>query len=553
MNSSKDYKDRNLSILKLYSFLQRNFSFFLLSFAFLSLIFFLFTSINALNIYEFSDETETLVAAQLIHEGKRLYHDIFESHGPLIYAMTHLYTSLVSPSNFSYVRVFLVLFAFIAGISIAASPVFPTKKSRILAFALYFCFVSSYWVFQNLHQLTYYTVSGFLMIIISFQLFLPLFLNCTPKKSGLFLSGICLIFLLCNSYSNIPSALGILCASLLLIVQFKNKIRLTAILLSGMLTAFGLMGYWLFRFADLKGLIIYHMIFNQTVFSKFSSFNILHNLLLLFTQISLKPIAFIHNPIALIHTTCMFFTLVWICFLLSEIKIQLFSSYKIWVKICAFIIFVISIFFLNLRGSIAFHNAAFVLCSTSLFVTSCSLILFTKKIKILKQFVLFILPVTLVSTIMAFTYLGIRRDINHRRFLLKPDSNNLISQITHSEDSILSLPNDPIVYIQTNRRPASGHFYYFPWQAQYKKNPIQGYNIDICDDIIRNSPAAIRINTDPIGGVYKLEEYEPCIFKLLLKNYTKLGKNIRWYLRNDRFSELSTREFSTAYIEQVYY
>jgi hypothetical protein len=79
--------------------------------------------------------------------------------------------------------------------------------------------------------------------------------------------------------------------------------------------------------------------------------------------------------------------------------------------------------------------------------------------------------------------------------------------------------------------PASGHYYYLPWQAAYNKNPVKGYMIDLCKDLDEKKPGVIWFDDKKIWNSYSIEDYEPCVKNFIINNYKEIKKF--WYIRND--------------------
>jgi hypothetical protein len=111
-----------------------------------------------------------------------------------------------------------------------------------------------------------------------------------------------------------------------------------------------------------------------------------------------------------------------------------------------------------------------------------------------------------------------------KKAFLKPHSNfDLIREFSTESDRLLALPFAPIVYIQSGILPALGSYYYLPWQAEYNKNPISNYRTDICSDTFSPRPTFIWYSNTPVWGQYPIEEYEPCIQKIVDNHYIKMG------------------------------
>jgi hypothetical protein len=112
-------------------------------------------------IFEYGDDTEKFLAAQLINQGHHLYRDIFVQHGPVPFIVAHLYSHLISSSDFSYIRIAEGIFALISAAALFFSPALRTTASKLLAVATYLLLLSSVWVLAGLNYLLYHPIGGF--------------------------------------------------------------------------------------------------------------------------------------------------------------------------------------------------------------------------------------------------------------------------------------------------------------------------------------------------------------------------------------------------------
>jgi hypothetical protein len=110
---------------------------------------------------------------------------------------------------------------------------------------------------------------------------------------------------------------------------------------------------------------------------------------------------------------------------------------------------------------------------------------------------------------------------------------DFIRSITNQDDKVLSLVFNPSLYVKLGRLPASGHYYYFPWQAKYNRASVLDYKIDICKDIVANRPPVIWFDNWKVWGGYAIGKYEPCVPELITSRYTPLSGERNYYIRND--------------------
>ncbi|MBK9197573.1 hypothetical protein [Candidatus Skiveiella danica] len=113
---------------------------------------------------------------------------------------------------------------------------------------------------------------------------------------------------------------------------------------------------------------------------------------------------------------------------------------------------------------------------------------------------------------------------------------SLIAQLyTEKDDRIIAYSFNNIEYIAANRLPASGHFFYLPWQEAYNKNPKFGIKIDACKEISEYRPKIMLITKWNVWDRYPWDSYAMCIQGLIDKGYTKY-LDTQIYVRNDLVS-----------------
>ena len=110
---------------------------------------------------------------------------------------------------------------------------------------------------------------------------------------------------------------------------------------------------------------------------------------------------------------------------------------------------------------------------------------------------------------------------------------DFIRSLTKKEGDLLCLVFNPLHYIKSDRLPASGHFYYLPWQASYNRKPIAGYKIDICEDMQSHAPAVIIFDNWKVWGYLPIERYESCVARIIADKYVAMKNNKELFVRKD--------------------
>lgn len=515
-------------------------------FALFGLFVFLAKAKLGINTFEFGDESEKFVAAQMINEGMRLYLDIFAHHGPVPYIISHAYSVLISSSDFSKIRWFMVALALVSAVSIYSSPVFKSTSVKLIGAGLFLALLSVIWVLQSTHMILYHQIGGFLFVIIFSQLFLPLVLGERAANWGIVLSGFSAATMCFTAYSFGPSVMFISTASVLLAYRLGGisyaKSSLLFILL-GAAFALAVILLWLYSFADLKGFFVYHFYFNQEIYSRFIGFSLgsLRNLFVL----GLNPDRILHS-FALVMLIASFFMV----FSVVDFVGQNRNRMLLWLSV---FLFALSIIFLSPRGGTGFHGVGFMVACLGVF-SAMSLLFLQKYIcesgskaffRILFGFLIILFIFNKASSDAISSPHGVKPEdfLKHISYMRPDFDTGLVSWMASSKNDFLALIFNPAIYIKYGVLPASGNYYYLPWQAEYNRSPIDGYKIDICSDIKDRKPSLIWFDNLKVWDNYAISDYEPCVIDLINSGYTRIGNSSPLYVRSDRIINSSEAMF----------
>lgn len=493
-----------------------------------------------LTLFSFGDESEKFVIAKMLNEGSVLYKDIFSHHGPVSYMLAHLYTKIVSTSDFTWIRLSQVILAAGACLAIAFSPVIKRPLDRMWATALFLSVLSAFWVLNSIHMLLYQSIGGFLLLIVLAQMVLPALLEDKLHPAGLFVSGFALVMACFAAYSFGPATVLLTASATLGLIASGARFQASAKpFLAGLLTATTAVVLWLFFFGDLLGFLVYHFYFNQEVYANFTGYSL---------WAVTKNISVSFAGPYLVHTIAVIYFAIWV-FALSVITIgRPGSRYRFWWKLCAMILLVVAIPFSNPRGGIGFHGAAFVIINIGALalIGACACQRWTKAPVVMV--LLFI-----VAEIAAHNALSSPHGIARAHFAghvaqHKPTSSGVagfIRSLTGEDDRILSLIFHPVLYVQADRLPSSGHFYYLPWQAAYNRVSVNGYKMDICRHIETHRPKVIWFDNWHVWDRYWIEEYEHCVPEVIRDNYRQMDNHL--YLRSDVAQQMVLEEPAAGY------
>lgn len=514
----------------------------ILSVAFVFALFGLFEFLTkaklGINVFEFGDEAEKFVAAQMINEGMKLYLDIFAHHGPVPYIISHAYSVLISASDFSQIRWFMVVLALASAVSICLSPVFKSASVKLIAVGLFWALLSVVWVLQGAHMILYHQIGGFLFVIVFSQLFLPLVLGERATNWGIVISGFSAVTMCFTAYSFGPSVIFISTASVLLAYRLGGisyaKSSLLFIFL-GAFFALAIMLLWLYSFADLKGFLVYHFYFNQEVYSQFIGFSLssLRNLFVL---------GFNPDRILLSFVLIMLIASAFMAFSVVD-----FANRNTLLLSLSVFLFALSIVFLSPRSTAGFQGLGFMIAGLGIFSTMSSLFLQKYICKsgpnVFFRFLFGFLIVLFIFNKASSDAVSSPHGVKEEDFpkyisYMRPDFDIGVSWIANSKNDFLALIFDPSKYIKNGVLPVSGNFYYLPWQAAYNRSPIDGYKIDICSDIKDRKPSSIWFDNWKVWDKYAISDYEPCVIDLINSAYTRISDSGPLYVRSDRLINL---------------
>ena len=121
----------------------------------------------------------------------------------------------------------------------------------------------------------------------------------------------------------------------------------------------------------------------------------------------------------------------------------------------------------------------------------------------------------------------------------------IAQQLTGPDDKIIAYSFQNFEYLAADRLPASGHFFYLPWQAAYNEHPKFGIVIDACHDISISRPKLILLDKWKVWNRYSWDGYAGCIQSIVDRDYTQLPDR-PVYVRNDLFERASLLHVPTG-------
>ncbi|KTD55186.1 hypothetical protein Lsai_2778 [Legionella sainthelensi] len=457
--------------------------------------------IKLLYYMEWGDESETIVTAKMIVNGQSLYSQIFNHHGPLTF-LTGIVLEKFGSFGVSGHRLPIAILQIIALFSIYYSPLLKCSYSRRLYTITATCVMLLYLPDVFGHTYIYQVLVGLLLIIILSQYTLPAILQPEKLLTRHILLGNALIAMLpFFAITYLPVAILLFFASLR-----KNFIILSFISL--IICGIGSI-FYLIKIGSISGFFAYHIYLNSTILPLYNGQHIDPQLILhIFRMLTGDTLQFIYLLIL---------TLAILVMASREIKFP-------WRTV----FFGLGIFSLLLRGALGFHGLPFLYSLLAIPLA------FTGREAVESRQAQLIIS---LFTVMCTAKLAFLFPEDNEKFLSKkiPEETEfaqLASSLTTKDEKIIVYSFQNFQYIMADRLPASGHFFYLPWQEKYNKNPILGISINACKEISDYRPKVMYIDKWTVWGRYPWDSYAGCIQKFIDEQYVRLYDR-PYYIRKD--------------------
>lgn len=482
---------------------------------------FITQAVYGFGYYPFGDEAGHDLGALAIEKGDILYRDYVDAHGPFVYFISWLVGKIVGYKNFSLFRIGPVIITSATAFYLYYSSSFSCRAIRLISPALFLGLLGPVWIVQALNMNGYWIYGGDLTVLACSQIVVPSLLNMPIKKWSSIVGGASLILLPFVAYSFLPSVF-LFSISLLIIFFQKNSLfgkKELTYTLYGSVGALFIFLLWMFFYADLEGFIVYHFINNQFYYSHYIPFGIGA------VFKSLRPSLLPEN---LVQTLAIF------SFVIASAILIFKSPYKI-----SSIIALGGILFLDARGGTSFQNGAFVIASVGLLAQMFPMFLNNSTNKLFQlSSVLVVCSILVGLHAISSPFNESYAQRRHVGFHFFRSSDNLIDQkirqYARPDERILVIPYNPNVYIEAGRLPIKKYHAYLPWEADYAKHPVVGYERDICVDLPQNPPPVIYFDNWTVWGIWKPESFMGCVVHLLDMQYDLLPGIPNVYVRKDR-------------------
>ncbi len=496
---------------------------------------------------DFNDETEKLIAILMIKSGGRLYNNVFSHHGPIIFILEHFFYT-IGARSIPALRIVPILISYLSILAILTSPALKSMSARFIS-AGSFCI--GLLMLQTIYPFSlslYQNFAGHFLFCAAALWIFPFLLGVPFSRSASFFGGLATGLAFFTGYPYICTIFFLSCIIIFKAIinkkQFNFEVQSIYYAFSGALLILTIVALWLLLYGDIKGYFVYHFYFNQIVYTQFADFEPFTIFILIIPFINfIYTYKYFQND--WLWLACFIFSLVPLyTTLLFQYVPKLSTTKKMSSNAVLFVLCMLSIMYANPRSSIGFQATTMVIYLLG-FIALIFGLSFEQKVKFPKQWFLSILIILTVNiSFIAAQFLTVTHlyDSNPLKYYkLKTNSLKIsneydfkfIREIVRPDEKILALPLVPSFYIQTDRLPASGNYYFLPWQNRYSEQTLWNYKIDICADIKNNKPKVIFLDSRTKIWNINPETYLKCIIDELNTKYLRTSIKEDLWIRAD--------------------
>ncbi len=454
-----------------------------------------------LHYIEWGDESETIVAAKMMVAGSSLYREIFNHHGPLTFLPGMIVEALGGHSIAAH-RVFIALLQLTSLAAIFFSPLIRLKHASIrvtyvlLVATIYVGFLPGSFG----HSYIYQVVCGLMLSIALSLWLLPLLGGIRTHGKVVTIIGSALIasipFL---AVTYVPAAIVMLLASL-----HKDNWRNVTIGAVGAL-AFNVL--FLVATGSIRGFIAFHLYMNSELLSAYNGGQGLRTLV----------------GYAFSTATADLGNLVLLTTIVASLTAAAHNKGWPWRQILV----ALGLGSLLLRGG-NIHGLSYIYAALAIPLLLLSLIPERNSIK---HSMLLVLGCVLLARLIVGGP-DERRLMKERRIPETTEFAQVAQALTEPGDKVLAYSFQNFQYIASKRLPASGYYFYLPWQRDYLDKPILGIRIDPCKDIEANRPKLIMLDEWNVWDRYAWSTYGGCVIDIVARDYVRLPAT-PYYARRD--------------------
>jgi|GEM_PF-1153678 len=464
--------------------------------------------IKLLTYIEWGDEYETIVTAKMLANGSILYSEVFNHHGPLTF-LTGYIIEKTGDFGVAAHRIPIAIMQWIALAAIYFSPLLKNRNVSIIYTGMTASVMLLYLPGTFGHMYLYQVIAGLLLIISLAQYSLPA-ISCPERLNprGLAIGNLLLGSLPFLAITYLPISLLIFAASLRKEFFWKS--------LAWLLAGVGLNILFLLHIGSIPGYLAYHLYMNSQVLALYDGGHTISSLLG----------AVISNVTQPYKRTVLLAAIA-----LSIGKLAFDEKGFPWRSLLVGIGFAS----LLIRGGHFFHGLPYYYAGLAF-----PLIFFGSPWQMKWRDQSF-----LVAGAMAMIFFSVRlslvipadrEELKSRQTPETTEFSQLAQIFTSKGDKIIAYSFENFQYIAADRLPASGYFFYLPWQEKYNENPKFGIKIDACRQIDSYRPKIMLIDKWKVWGAYPWESYAGCIQNIIDQHYRQIPDR-PYYVRKDLLPE----------------
>lgn len=458
--------------------------------------------VNLLYFMDWEDESETVVGARLMAEGWRLYGDFFNHHGPLTFFSGWLLEQFGDFGVAAH-RVPIIVLQWLALLALAFSPL---VRDRLVTL-IYACTVGALMVLYLPellgHMYKYQTIAGLLLLIALAQYVLPSILRPEQRQhpARVMLGNLLLASLPFFALTYIPVALMLLLAA-------AHRSRWHLVLL-GVGIGIVLNLLFLLSTGSVRGYLAYHFYLNTQILPLYDGPQGLWDM-------------FVHVYRSV--TDRLMHLLIMLVLVLGLTRLASCEQGFPW---RALVVGVALATLLVRAGDHEFHRLTYLYACMPI-----PLLLFSYVARPGWAW----LPLgAFFLTLMLKLSLVLPQDRARLDAWPLPDQSEfseLVKLMTEPDDRIIAYAFRNLEYILSGRLPASGNYFYFPWQEKYNEAPVLGVKIDTCAEIDAARPKLMMIDRIDVLERYSWDSYGTCVQEIMDAHYTRIAHR-PFYVRND--------------------
>lgn len=468
----------------------------------LAAILVLLTQRQLLGYFYFGDEGETIVAAQMMAAGDRLYTGIFNHHGPLTFYLPMAVEALTN-GGLRASRVAIAVLQWLALAAVYFSPMLRDGVARMVCALLAATVMVGYLPEAMGHTMQYHVLAGLMTLVALCQYVVPSIARVPLAPWRIALGSALLASLPFLAVTYLPLSVLLFASSL------RTGTKRLALVGAGSAIAVNLVG--LAATGSMAGYLVEHFYINSKLLRPFSgqpSVAAMVPMIARALSASLLPFAVLCGAVAIGGVLARYegTRLPWRTLLtgaaLCSVLLRGVGPHELYTLPLAYGALALPVVLFGLTG--ARH-------ARGLLVVAIALICLVR---------------------LADVGLTDRKRYAAKPLPLRTEFGDLAQAMTAPGERILAYSFAPHEYLAAKRLPASAQFFYLPWQAEYERQPpVLGVALNACADILRNKPKLILLDRWLVFDRYPWESYAGCVQEIVDRDYVRVEGKPYYVLR----------------------